>query len=186
MIKWILLSLFFSTSVAYAAAGGDHHGVPWKMVITQVFNFILVIALLTYLLRKKAKEHFKERVQEYHALITRAESAKVEAENNKKQITERLAKLEQTADSSIQQAKAEAQELKSKILEEANNLSKKLEEEARKTVDFEIQRAKEQLRRELLEESVEDARKAMKEGVQDPDLKRLQNEFVQRVQVVSQ
>ena len=187
MKKLLVIGILLISPFALAASGGHgDHGVPWGVITTQIINFAIVIALLTYLLRKKAADHFQGRAQSYEALLTRAESAKKEAEANKKQISERLSKLEQNAQNSIAQAKAEAEELKAKILQEAKELSKKLEEEAQRTVEFEIQRAKEQIRKDLLQEALNDAQKSMESGVETPDLKRLQSEFMQRVQVVAQ
>jgi F-type H+-transporting ATPase subunit b len=179
-----LLLLFPSFSLAAEAHEAGHAGVPWGSVITQVINVVLVIALLTYLLRKKSADHFQQRQEGYNALLNKAEEARKEAEENRRQISERLTKLEQNAQASLVQARTEAQELKTKILADAKNLSQKLEDEARRTVEFEVQRAREILRQELLSAAVDDAHTSMEKSVKDPDLKRLQNEFVQRVQVV--
>lgn len=190
-MKIIKLTLLLTASVTgptvWAASGGHgDHGVPWGLIIPQIVNFSILVFLLVYLLRNKAKAHFQERSESYQALLTRAESAKKEAEANKKEISERLARLESTAEETVTRAKAEAADLKAKILEDAENLSRRLKEEAKRTADFEIQRAKEELRQDLLQQAVQDARQSMEKDVQDPDQKRLQNEFVQRVQVVSQ
>lgn len=187
-VKWFsILVLLLNIETVWAAAGA--HGsndIPWGTIVSQVVNLSILIFVLVYLLKKKASDHFKERSASYQALLTRAEAAQKEAEENKKEIYERLQKLEQNAEATVSQARIDAAELKAKILEDAQNLAKKLKEESKRTADFEIQRAKEEIRKELLQEAIQDARKAMESGVEGSDQKRLQSEFVQRVQVVGQ
>ena len=103
---------------------------------------------------------------------------------NKREITERLQKLESNADQSIHQARSEAEELKKKIIAEAETLSVRLEEEARRTAEFELERAKLKLRKALMEEAFQMARSNMEKDVSDGEQQRLKTEFVDRIQVV--
>ncbi|MCB0407215.1 MAG: ATP synthase F0 subunit B [Bdellovibrionales bacterium] len=174
-------------SFALASSGGEHgeaHGIPWALIGQQVFNLLIVIGGLSFLLRKKVTQHFAERKVQYSQLIQKAEEAKVAAEKSKREITERLQQLESTADSSLQNAKSEAEELKRKIVEEAKTLSQRLEDDAKRTAEYEIQRAKIQLRKDLLEQSLIVARENLEKQVGTAEQNRLNSEFVQKVQVV--
>lgn len=180
-ITLLVLCSVFST-VALAAGGGD--GIPWALVGQQVFNLSILLIILTVLLRKKVKAHFAERKVQYAQLIEKAEEAKVAAEKNKREITERLQKLESNADQSIHQARSEAEELKKRIIAEAETLSARLEDEARRTAEFELERAKLKLRKALMEEAFEMARTNLEKDVSDGEQQRLKTEFVDRIQVV--
>ncbi len=186
MKKLLALVLLVLPAVAFAASGahGDHDAIPVKAIIVQCVNVALVIGLLIYLLRKPAAQHFAERSETFNALLNKAEQAKKEAEENRRVISQKLSALEQNAQTSLVQAKDEAEQLRAKIVADAKALSTKLSEEAKKTVDFEILRAKEEIRKDLLQAAVQDAESSMEKGVKDQDQKRLQTEFVQRVQVV--
>lgn len=180
------IALLFAARAVWAS-GGEHHadaGIPWRAIFFQAMNFGLLLAVLAYLTRKKMVSHFKERHQLFQDLVGKAESAKAAAEAQRRTITERLAKLESQADENLRQAKAEAEELRLKILREAEELSKNLEEEARRTVTYEVARARTQLRHEILGEAIELARKNMSTSVGASDQKRLQSEFVEKIQVV--
>ena len=131
---------------------------------------------------------FSRRGTNYRDAIKRAKAAKAEAETKRREIQERLTKLESTRDQSIEQARAEAAALRAQIIEEAKTLAAKLKTDAEQTAAVELERAKVALRRELLDQSVLLATKLLsdKDKLQEQDQKRLQSEFVEKIQVVSQ
>lgn len=180
----VLATLTLATSAYAVSPEGEHHGIPWKLILTQTFNFSLVVVGLIFLLRKKVRAHFLERKHQFKKLVQRAEDARQEAEQNKREVTERLQKLEGSAEESVRRAKSEAEELKAKIVEEARTLSEKLKEEAARTADFELERAKLLLRQELLNEAMRAAKVELNASVDESEQKRLQSEFVEKVQVV--
>ena len=157
-----------------------------KEVIWQFVNFSLFVALLFFLLRKKVAAYFQEREAQFKQALLRAEHSRNEAEKQKNIIKQKLEKLEATAATDRAQAQKDAEELKLKIITEAKELVANLKKETERTADSEIQRAKLELRDELLNASIEQAKKILKEKVNEPDQKRLQDEFVEKIQVVRQ
>ncbi|NJL23950.1 MAG: ATP synthase F0 subunit B [Calothrix sp. SM1_5_4] len=145
-----------------AAQGHDAHAIPWSTLFVQAFNFTFLIVVLFLLLRKAVKVHFEHRARSYQELVERAEAARSQAERGKREIADRLAKLESTADQGLVQARAEAAELKSRILLEAKNLSEKLQAEAQRTALVELEKAKTELRRELLTNALQASRESCK------------------------
>ena len=163
--------------------GGHEEGIP-SSVIYQAINFVLFIGLLIFLLRRPVKEYFRGRQEAYRMALQKAESARREAEAKRQEIQECLAKLESTTSDSVAQARAEAEALKQKIVSEAQQLSASLREEAQRTAALEVERAKNQLREEMLAQAVALSRKMLEEKIAEPDQKRLQTEFVDKIQVV--
>ncbi len=157
-----------------------------KEVIWQFVNFGLFVALLFFLLRKKVVAYFQEREASFKQALIRAEHARKEAEHQKNIIKEKLTKLEASAAADRAQAQKDAEELKFKIISEAKELVANLKKETERTAESEIQRAKLELRDELLNGAIEQAKKILKEKVNEPDQKRLQDEFVEKIQVVRQ
>lgn len=180
--------LIIVASSSASAAGGGHQkaGIPWGIIFTQAFNLTILLIVLYFALRKKVSKHFVDRASEYNALVNKAEDAKKEAEKSKKEIAQRLAKLKETSEQSLQQVKIEAEQLKTQIIEDARQLANKLEQDAKLAITYEIERAKNELRKELLARAVEDAEKSITADVKDQDLRRMQSEFVQRVQLGGQ
>jgi len=178
-IAWLMVP------TAFAATGGTHGDthIPWGMVGQQIFNLSIVIFALWFLLRKKVATYFSDRKQKFNQLIQKAEEAKVSAEKSKREISERLHKLESQSQETLKEAKSEAEELKSKITKEAKALSEKLEDDALKSAEFEVERAKLQLRSELLKNSIAQSRESLNSEMDTSDQQGLNKQFIEKLQV---
>jgi len=185
MKSFILSLALLLISEAGLAAGGAHHGDGIPAVVGwQTINFLIYAALLYFLLRKPTASFFKSRVENFQQALIRAEKAKSEAEAQRHEIEQRLKALENSAEQSYAQAQAEAKDLRNKIVFEAKGLSEKLKLDAQRTAEIELQRAKSELREEMLTQAVDAAKKILSERIAEPDQKRLQTEFVQKIQEV--
>ncbi len=173
-----LLVTHFGNAAADAHGG---EGIPTVLWL-QVVNFVLYMGLVVYLARNPIKAMFQGRYDGFFSALKKAEAAKAEAEAKRKDIQDRLTKLETTREESIQSARAEAAALRNQIVEEAKALSSKLKTDAEKTAVIEIERAKKELREDLLTQSVVLAKRILTDKMQEQDQKRLQNEFVEKIQ----
>jgi F-type H+-transporting ATPase subunit b len=174
----------------HGAAHGDAHGgahaaggIP-ASVVFQAINFVIFAGLGFYFLRKPIRNFFNGRRSNYHAALNKAEQLKRDAEQRKADIGERLRALEATSKQTLDQARAEAEAMSARILQEANELSKNLRDEAGRTAEAEVSRAKGQLRDELLNQSVALSKQILSERIVETDQKRLQTEFVDKIQEV--
>lgn len=182
----VVLFVLLTSSLLLAAGGEVTHGgggIP-KVVFHQALNFVLFFGLLFVLLKKTVANTFQTRHADFHSALTKAQAAKKDAEARKKEIQDRLNKLESTAAESLQTARAEAETLRKKIMQDAADISQNLRTEAQKTTQHEIERAKTELREELLSQSLLAAKKVLSETTSEADQKRLQSEFVEKIQVV--
>lgn len=170
--------------MVYAAGGEYSEGIPWGLIIAQLFNVVALIALGIYFLRDKVIAHFKERRANFVQLVSQAETARQEAEKHQREIQGRLAKLESTAEDSVRRAQSEAAEFKAQIIQEAQALSGRLEQEAKLTATYEVERAKAILRQDLLEQALKVAQEDLSKTLGVSEQKKLQSEFVEKIQVV--
>jgi F-type H+-transporting ATPase subunit b len=189
--KLLGLIIFISCSMAFAqhevhevAGEAAEHDIPWLTIWVQAYNVILLAALLIYLLRRAVIEHFEGRLKAYTELVERAENAKAAAQKSHREIAQRLHLLQANADQSLQQAKLDAAALKTKMIADAQVLSKRMQEDAERTIDLEIDRAKNELRAELLRSSIEASRESLQKTIGSTEQKRLQTEFVDKIQMV--
>ncbi len=181
----LLLTSFCGPLAALAADGAHGHSeIPWMTIVSQAVNLGLLVLLLVYLTRKTVARIFRERKQMYLDLVEKADAAKNEAEKNRREIAQRLQELESTPEQAINQARVEAEEMHKKVLDDARELAKKTREESERAAQFELERAKIELREELLSTAVEAARKILRDQVGGPEQKKLQSEFVEKIQVV--
>jgi F-type H+-transporting ATPase subunit b len=172
-------------AVSMAAAGDYQGGIPID-VLYQAINFAIFVGLGFFLLRKPVSRYFSSREQAFKQALVKAQAARQEAEQRKTEIQMRLSKLQSTAEESIEKARAEAEALRSQIVLDAADLAKKLREDAEATADAEIERAKRELREDVLAQSLALSRKVLNEKMAEQDQKRLQTEFVDKIQVVRQ
>lgn len=175
-IPMMLASSFGNSADSHGAATG----LP-TVVILQFVNFFIYVGLVVYFATTPIKDYFKNRQANFYTALKRADAARAEAEAKRAETQARLVKLESSRDESIQTARNEAAALRTQIVEEAKALSEKLQQDAQRTAQVEIERAKMMLREELVNQSVSMARRILSDKMQDQDQKRLQDEFVTKI-----
>ena len=190
MNRAVLIVAILATPVLALAADshgghGDSHAIPMSVGL-QAINFALYAALLVFLLRKPIRDYFKGREQAYKMALVKGENARREAEKKKRDVLERLNELESTSDESLQNARTEAAALILQIEQEAELLAKKLREDANRAMEVELEKGRAALRREMLNEAVALSRKMLQDKMAEPDQKRLQTEFVDKIREVHQ
>ena len=184
MLMFYMASSAWGEDSAQAVAHGGHNEIPWALLTVQAFNFLFLFAILIFLLRKPVAAHFKARASEYYDLVDRGEKARAAAEKGKLEIQGRLAKLEASATQAGDQARSEAEKLKQKMLSEARQLAERLEQDAKRSITVELEKAKAELRRELLSGALERASQSLRQELGANDQKKLQKEFAEKIQVV--
>ena len=180
----ILVAMFAVRVFAEEHGGHELHEIPWKTLGVQTFNFIILVGGLIYLLRDAVRGHFSERLKTYSDLVQRAENAKAEAEKSHKEIELRLRHLESSAEKSVDQAAVEAAEVKRKVIADAQVVAKRIQEDAQRSIQIEAEKARVALRRDLLNKALESTQDYFKKNLGTNEQKRLQNEFVEKIQVV--
>jgi F-type H+-transporting ATPase subunit b len=136
------------------------------------------------LLRGPIGTYFRNRESNYKQALSRAEAARASAEQRRREVQDRLAQLEATAEQALATARTDAEGLRVKLLADAEESARTLREEAHKTAEREISRAKAELREELLSQAVALSANLLKDKMAETDQKRLQTEFVDKIQVV--
>lgn len=180
----LILTIIILDNAAWAASGGHSEGIPTEFIIAQVINFVLAAGLLIYLLKSKVKEHFKDRKALYTEFMSKAEKAMKEAESQKKLYADKLSNLKNTEKETLAKARADAEEIKQRLVSEAKNTSEKLIEDAKRSAQFEVEKAKTELKDVLLEEAIKAADQALQQKVGDAEQQKLRSEFVSKIQVV--
>ncbi len=175
----IIASLLFSSTTALAA--GD--GIPVGFVIKQVVHFSAFAVILGWLVVKKVVPMIAAKKEEFLTLMKKAEASKAEAEKLRSEFRQKLDELENTKTQTIDQARTEAEAIKNKILKEAQEASAKMISDAMNTVQYEVDKAKTELRQSLLEESISAAEEALKKKNAN-EMANLDKHFVEKIQVV--
>jgi F0F1-type ATP synthase membrane subunit b/b' len=161
----------------------DAHHIPWKeLVIPQIVNFSLFVGLLIYLLRAPLKAHFSGKREAFEEHRKKSEEARVLAERQNAEVRANLNKLENETTLNVDQAKADAVNLKQKIATEAKDQAARLESEAFKMAEFERTRAINMLKIELANNAATQAEVLLQTKVDAGVQTKLSDDFVDKIQ----
>jgi F-type H+-transporting ATPase subunit b len=177
----ILTALLLAPGVALAQEGG-HEGGGLGTLLAHIFNFLLLLGVLIYGLRKPLLQFFGNRRRAIQEDLQRASALLGEAQTRLAEWEGRIARLDAEV-ASIQAASRERAEAeRQRILEEARLAAERIRRDAQAAIEQEARRAREELRHEAAELAVELATKLVREQVTEADRTRLLDEFVGRVQ----
>ena len=182
----LLLGMIVYGSVGFAAAHGDGHAleVP-RVVFYQLINFSILFFGLYFLLRKKVATYFLLRSEQFAEAFSKAQRIKMEAQQRKLEIEERLSKLIASSDDSLKKAYADAEMMKKQMISEAEDIAKGLRREGEKSAFFEIEKARTLVKKKLINDAKDYAQKLMRTKLLAADQQRLNAEFVEKIQVHS-
>ena len=182
MNKVIYLFVFLFSALSLASEHGAAHegGIP-KVVFYQALNFFLLIGVLYFLLRSKVTQFFNKRHDTLKVAVNESKRLKDEAEKRHQEYTVKLQKLETDMAHSLEKMRSEGEQLKKKVVAEAQKTAQFIEEETRKIIATELERAKKQLFEEALEKTLDKAQKITKAGIQQKDQQKMHEEFIDRV-----
>nr|BFD64771.1 hypothetical protein BdHM001_34520 [Bdellovibrio sp. HM001] len=182
-MKLILnLMVLLAPAAVLAAGGHGGEGIP-KVVMYQAINVVILVAGLIYFTKDGIVSFFAGRKTAYLEAAQKSAFAREQAEKEFVDIKSKLANLDQTREENLRKAQTHAEELKKQILDEAADVSKRIQNDAELTVKLEVQRAQKELRSQLLKDSVEAARIVLTKDLGSADQQKLQKDFINNVGV---
>jgi F-type H+-transporting ATPase subunit b len=172
----LVMVLLLCGSLGTALASSDAHGeaaAPKSWGADEWFRTMNFTAFCSYalflLLRKPAAQVFSDRIKGIKEQLDDLEAQKAAAEKKLGEYNAKLAELEGEAASIMESYIAQGNEAKARIIEEAKSMADKLEDQAKKNIENEFQRAKETLQAEVVEAALEKAEEIIKERISDDD-----------------
>lgn len=186
MRKWILLLFVLFGTWAWAQEPGGGHesgGIP-TTVYYQALNFFALLAVLFFFLKKRIGTHFEKRHEVLTTALTESRRAKEEAEKKHQEYSVRLRDLEKEASQTLENIRREGEEVKRRLVEEARRLAENIELDAKRTAENEVAKARTHLYEETVTQVLEGARALLKKTVVETDQRRLNKEFVEKIEAV--
>ena len=129
----------------------------WRFI-----NLAIFVTILVYLLKKPLSEAFKAKREAIRAELIRAEEEKQAALAQLTSVEARLARLESESVEIVENAKAEAESEKDRIIRETEEETKRLRAQAESELERKAQQVRLQLRRFSAEESIARAEEKIK------------------------
>jgi F-type H+-transporting ATPase subunit b len=181
MTRYALLPALLILLTASPAAASEEGGGLMEFV-WEAGNLLLLLGVLFYLGRKPVLNYLSERRQGIQDNLANSERLLQEAEARLAEWNQKASKLDVEIEELRQMARERAEEERSQILEDARATAERIKRDAASGVDREVERAKQALRDEAADLSVELAGKLLQEHVTDGDRDRLVDEFVSEIE----
>lgn len=172
------------TMSALAASGEAHHvdsGVLLKDFLYRVFNFAITFGLLAFFLIKPIRLGLSGRREGIEKTLRQAEDARKEAEAKFAEYDSKLARAAGEIEEIYVEIRREGELERQKILANAQEMATKIRQEAERTAANEIAKAKAELRQEAAQMAVRIAEDILRQKVTAQDQDRLVNEYMQKV-----
>jgi F-type H+-transporting ATPase subunit b len=171
-----------AAQLAYAAGGGDAaHGGFTPTDWFRVMNFVVLAAVLFFLLRKPIPRALNSRIRGIEDQLKDLEAKKSEAEKQLSEYNQKLSAMEKEFERIVTDYIRQGQEAKARILKEAESAAEKLQLQARRNIEHEFEQTKAQLQREIFEKALAKAEELLKRHITDEDQNQLVEEYLQKV-----
>jgi len=187
MMKAVLSAGFLvlaTGAAAYAAGGGGgeaHHDIDWKDFGYRLLNFAILAGFLWWLSAKKVKEFFAGRRADIKESLDQALAAKEEAERKYKEYVTKIEKATEEIDGIAEMIKVQGMAEKEKMIEEAKKAAAKIEEDTKARMEQEFSNARNQLRAEATQLSIQLAEELLKRNITITDHENMVKEYLDKV-----
>jgi F-type H+-transporting ATPase subunit b len=172
---------FVCIGSAFAAEEAGH-AFSLKDLIWPLVNFIILVAVLGFLLAKlDIKGFFKKRSEMIEKSMKDAEEAKELAMKTLSEVKDRLNHTDREIDEILQAARQAGEKEKEEIIAEGERLKNKIIEQAKANIDFELQKAKETIKSEAAILALELAEKQIKESLGKKEQNKLIDEYIEKL-----
>jgi len=172
-------------TLVFAAEGGEHGGGGLisldKSLIIQMFNFLILLAILHRLLYKPLLAKMEERSAAIKTSLEAAEAARAAAAKQQEENAERLRAAYAEAQSIRAAALKEAADEQRKLVDAARREAQQLVESAKAQTDADIRRAREELRREVSDIAIAVAEKLVRKSLHDEEHRRVVDDAIARI-----
>jgi F-type H+-transporting ATPase subunit b len=184
----VVVSVLFAFGSVWASSEGGGHEAEGgldkgKDLIWRIMNFALLAGILIFLLRKPLPKALASRRQGIKDELDDLEAQKGDAEKQLAGYKEKLSLLDKEVERIVAEYIQEGEAVKANIIEEARAAAEKLQEQAKKNIEHEFHKAKQQLKAEMADEAVAMAEKLIKKDIKPKDQKRLIDEYLTKVVV---
>jgi F-type H+-transporting ATPase subunit b len=164
-----------------AAEEGEHKGGSWLEFLWRVINFVILIAILYWFLAKLIKDFFIKRRESIKEALEAAKKSKEAADRRYKELSDKIAQLEEKAKGIIAELREEGEKEKEKIIRDAGETAKKILEQAEVTASHEIKKAIAGLRQDAANLIVRLAEEAIKKEINAQDQERLIKDYIDKL-----
>jgi F-type H+-transporting ATPase subunit b len=150
----------------------------------RVLNFLILAFFLVKLLKEPLSRFFKESARVIREKLQGTEESYREAERKLTEVEKQLEFLDEEVLNLQKAVGVLGQKERDKIIASAEQAAEHLLEKARLEATYSVERAKSQLRREVIDEAVKTAEESVRKAINKKDQERLVNEYLHNLKQV--
>lgn len=140
-------------------------GIEPLQLVTQIFNFVIMVAVLTYFLYKPIMKILKTRRDKIAEGLSYAEKMKVEAEKTEEKRQEVLREVKEEGSLIIDESKKSGKLVEAEIIEKAHEEAKAIVEKGRMDIEMERADMEKKLKGEMIGVAAAIAQKALESTI---------------------
>jgi len=168
----IIFMILMGLQICAFAATGEHSAhddnhIPTDWIMYQTINLGILLIAMFFILKKSVVALFKDRYGSFHDQAAKTEAATKQAETALSDIKNRINELQTSEQSTISKAQADAEALKNKMIQETEAQAEKLKADTKLIVAAELTNAKDEIRKEIINASIEIAKANIKNSAAD-------------------
>jgi F-type H+-transporting ATPase subunit b len=172
------MHLFGLTTFLLFAEGAWGEYLP---IIAKVFNVLLFVGVLVYLLRRPVGQAFRERRENIRRELMRAQEERNAALAKLEEVEGRLALLDSEVEAIRAQAQKDAEEERVRIERQTEEEIRKIREQSQREIENAAKAARAGLRAYAAEQSVRLAEEMIRRDIRPEDDARLVSEYVEEL-----
>lgn len=153
-------------------------GIRPDLLITQIINFAILLFLLYRFLYNPMLNMLQQRRERIREGLAEAERVRAEAEGQRKQYEQELARERQESQTRIQKAMQASEEARGEIIAEARKEAEQIKARAREEIEYERRQALEQLRTQVADLSILAARRILDGAIDESVHRQLIQSFI--------
>lgn len=167
--------------VAWSSEASHGGGAPWGDFFQRVLNFVIMVGILVWLLKKPFSDFFSSRRETIRKTLVDLEHKKKEAEKHCAEYRAKLAALDKETEKIVAEYVEEGEVQKQKIIQAAEAQAEYIKQQAQLAISQEIRTAREKLQQEVAELSAAAAEDILKKNIRFEDQEKLVREFTTKV-----
>jgi len=169
-----------TVALAHAGEGGEEAatGKDWMW---RVIDFAFIAGLLVYLLAKPFRSAMRKRIEDIENSLVEAKAAREEALKRLADVQARLKDKDTEIQGMLKVAEDNGKKERAALIQEGERMSEDIIASAKESIDAELLKAKDALRREAALMAVELAEKMVRENIKKEDQSRIIEEYLSRV-----
>ncbi len=180
----IVIGNFMFAAAAFAGGGegGAEHHFTWKDWLWPVINFAVLVFILVFFSRKPIGEYFRKRTELIEKTLNEAAEAKELARKTLHEVRQRLKNTDSEMEQIIEAARKSGEKEKEAIIAEGEHLKERILDQAKSNIDFELQKAKEEIKSDAALMALELAEKQITEKLGKKEQDVLINDYIKRLE----